>query len=296
MPIVDFIGRHAPALLLGIATFVLLVGAAVLFLARYAYRRRDAIWNGVAQTVRQVQKLPPISWISRRFPGVGKVVRQRLTTTRFLELYLAAGFLLSAGTLVFLALAEDVLETSRLVAFDHELARALQNTIPQQQLSFLRTVTVLGNGTTLSAIGVIVGLVLILKKERIVALGWAVTLIGSGILNMVLKASFHRVRPEYSSIGGWSFPSGHAMGSFVTYGMLAFLAAVYLPRRAAQMIAILLLLLVLLIGVSRLYLGVHYFSDVLAGYCAAVVWLAVCISAVQAARHRDRKASGATSS
>ncbi len=149
----------------------------------------------------------------------------------------------------------------------------------------------MGNGTTLTIIGVMVALLLLLRRERTLALGWIITLFGSGILNLVLKASFHRVRPEYATIGGWSFPSGHAMGSFVAYGMVAYLAAVFLPRRPAQLVAGLLLLLVLLIGFSRIYLGVHYFSDVVAGYSAAVVWLAVCISGLEVARLRGRRAA-----
>ncbi|MEO8295124.1 MAG: phosphatase PAP2 family protein [Gemmatimonadota bacterium] len=290
MPLVNFIGRHAPALLFGLLIFALLLGSAIMFLARFAWLRRDTIWNGVSHVITWIQKRPPLRWLEHRFPRLsGTFTRKRLTTTGFLELYLVTGLVLSAALLLFLALAEDVLEVSRLVAFDHELATALQNTVTQQQLAFLRSMTLLGSGMVLSGIGVAVAVALLLFHKRIVAIGWLVTLMGSGVLNMVLKASFHRVRPEYSTIGGWSFPSGHAMGSLVTYGMLAYLAARFLPRRPAQMVAIMLLLLVLLIGISRIYLGVHYFSDVVAGYSAAIVWLAVCISAIQVAEHREKK-------
>lgn len=290
MPIIDLISRHALVFLLGIVLLVLLVAAATLFLARLAWRSRDAIWAQVAQVVRWIGRFPPVRWARNRFPRMAAATSfRRLTATGFLELYLAGGLLLSAGLLLFLSLGEDILEKSGLVAFDTQLAAALQNTIAQRQLSFLTPITILGNGTTLTIIGVIVALLLLLRRERTLALGWIITLLGSGILNMVLKASFHRVRPEYSTIGGWSFPSGHAMGSFVAYGMVAYLAAVFLPRRPAQLVAGLLLLLVLLIGFSRIYLGVHYFSDVVAGYSAAVVWLAVCISGTEVARLRGRK-------
>ena len=77
---------------------------------------------------------------------------------------------------------------------------------------------------------------------------------------------------------GWSFPSGHAMGSFVTYGFLAYLLTrvprVDVPRRTAVAV---LAVLVLLIGFSRIYLGAHYLSDVIGGYAAAAVWLTFCI-------------------
>lgn len=290
MPLVDLIGRHALEFLIGIITFVLLLAAAIVFLARLAYRIREDIWGQVSRVVNWVARLPPVRWFTKRFPRLaGLLSLRRLTATGFLELYLAAGLLLSVGTLLFLSLGEDILEKSGLVAFDLQLSAALQNTITQHQLRFLTPITLLGNGTTLGFIGVVVGVALLLTRYRTLALGWGFTLVGAGVLNVVLKASFHRVRPEYAKIGGWSFPSGHAMGSFVAYGMLAYLGAVFLPRLAAQLVAIGLLLLVLLIGFSRIYLGVHYFSDVIAGYSAAVVWLAVCISGIEVARLRGRK-------
>ncbi len=77
---------------------------------------------------------------------------------------------------------------------------------------------------------------------------------------------------------GWSFSSGHAMGSFVTYGFLAYLLTRVLranfPRRIAVAV---LVVLVLLIGFSRIYLGAHYLSDVIGGYAVAAVWLTFCI-------------------
>ena len=87
---------------------------------------------------------------------------------------------------------------------------------------------------------------------------------------------------------GWSFPSGHAMGSLVAYGMLAYLLLreTHLGRHQRMLVIISAALLVLLIGLSRLYLGVHYFSDVIGGYAAGVVWLAACISGLEIVRRR----------
>ncbi|MEO8199584.1 MAG: phosphatase PAP2 family protein [Gemmatimonadota bacterium] len=287
MPIVDLISRHALEFLIGIVTLALLCAAAVLFLAQLAWKGREQIWACVAGTVGWIKHVPPVRWFAGKFPRIaGALSLQRLTATGFLELYLAAGLLLSAGTLLFLSLGEDILEKSGLVAFDLQLATALQNTITQKQLAFLIPITRLGNGATLTVLGLVVGTLLLVRKQRTLAIGWLLTLFGAGVLNVVLKASFHRVRPEYATIGGWSFPSGHAMGSFVAYGMLAYLGAIFLPRRPAQIMAGVLFLLVLLIGFSRLYLGVHYFSDVVAGYSAAVVWLAVCVSGTEVARLR----------
>ena len=92
--------------------------------------------------------------------------------------------------------------------------------------------------------------------------GWAAALIGTALLNTTLKAVVQRLRPQlpepWITETGWSFPSGHAMGSLVAYGFLAYLltqmSPAEFPRRTAVMV---LATLVLLIGFSRIYLGVH---------------------------------------
>jgi undecaprenyl-diphosphatase len=125
--------------------------------------------------------------------------------------------------------------------------------------------------------------------------GWLAAFAGAGLLDSMLKLAIRRPRPAgaqaflHISILGYShsysFPSGHALGSLVGYGMLAYLlVSHYESRRARTAIVVLASVCVLAIGVSRLYLGVHYFSDVVGGYAAGVVWLAVVISGVEIAR------------
>jgi undecaprenyl-diphosphatase len=102
-------------------------------------------------------------------------------------------------------------------------------------------------------------------------------MLGAAALDAALKFAFHRPRPVPffgSTPSSYSFPSGHALGSFCFYGMLAAILAKHARGRTAKfcvwMIAV---FLVGMIGFSRIYLGVHYPSDVIAGYCAAVVWV-----------------------
>ena len=99
---------------------------------------------------------------------------------------------------------------------------------------------------------------------------------------MTLKQVFRRLRPQLSepwvTEPGWSFPSGHAMGSLVAYGFLAYLLTRITPDHFPRRTAIALLAgLVLLIGFSRIYLGAHFLSDVIGGYAGAAVWLTFCI-------------------
>ncbi|MFN2572081.1 MAG: phosphatase PAP2 family protein, partial [Gemmatimonadales bacterium] len=88
----------------------------------------------------------------------------------------------------------------------------------------------------------------------------------------------------------WSFPSGHAMGSLVGYGMLAYVLVLFGPRtprfRAVTITGT--AVLITAIGASRLYLGVHYFSDVMGGYAAGLLWLSACVCGVEIARRSWR--------
>lgn len=112
------------------------------------------------------------------------------------------------------------------------------------------------------------------KREAVI---FFITNIGELIFNISLKAVYQRTRPEplfeYALPDSYSFPSGHALGSFCFFGILAWiLAANVKTYRSKGAIYYSAVLLILLIGLSRIYLGVHYPSDVLAGYLAATVW------------------------
>jgi undecaprenyl-diphosphatase len=117
---------------------------------------------------------------------------------------------------------------------------------------------------------------------------------GSVVLDTSLKLLFHRVRPEpfFGPLPhSYSFPSGHALSSFCFYGILAGLLDTRIRSLAVRIsIWIVAALLVLAIGVSRIYLGVHYPTDVIAGYVAAAVWVSTLIYAdrMRSARHYSR--------
>jgi undecaprenyl-diphosphatase len=102
-------------------------------------------------------------------------------------------------------------------------------------------------------------------------------MVGVAALDVALKLAFHRPRPVAffgAAPSTYSFPSGHALGSFCFYGMLAAIVSARVRRQDAKFFVwMAAVLLVGMIGFSRIYLGVHYPSDVIAGYCAAVVWV-----------------------
>ncbi|MCA1246413.1 phosphatase PAP2 family protein [Massilia sp. MS-15] len=108
---------------------------------------------------------------------------------------------------------------------------------------------------------------------------------GGQLLNALLKQMFARVRPQFAEplleLATYSFPSGHALGATVLYGVLACYAARQARSRAGRVLPfVLALAMVATVSFSRMYLGVHYLSDVVAGLAEGCAWLALCLSGV----------------
>jgi undecaprenyl-diphosphatase len=154
-------------------------------------------------------------------------------------------------------------------------------------------VTALGSVETIVLIGVVVAGVLARRRQWLYLGTWITAVGGSAALNQLLKQLFARPRPYFEHPllleTSYSFPSGHAMDSFVVYGMLAYFAVLALESWHARTAVVFgAALLVLLIGFSRMYLGVHYFSDVVAGYAAGGVWLSTLVTGAETIRRRKR--------
>jgi len=121
----------------------------------------------------------------------------------------------------------------------------------------------------------------------------AVTCGGGVLLNAVLRETFRRAHPVDATVfvnaaQSWSFPSGHAMNALVCYGIFAYLAIAALHGSSARSwTGVAAVALIGLVGFTRVYLGVHFLSDVVTGYAAGAVWLAVCIVAYQFVRARQ---------
>lgn len=145
-------------------------------------------------------------------------------------------------------------------------------------------------GATLTLVGVLAVGVLWLLLRRLPRLAGLVILTGAGglILNPVVKELVARLRPVVETpvyrTDGWSFPSGHAMSSLVCYGILLLVFAPVLHTRARRVVSGCAVLLVAAVGLSRIALGVHYLTDVLAGWLLGSLWLA----AITVAFHRWR--------
>lgn len=126
--------------------------------------------------------------------------------------------------------------------------------------------------------------ILMLWRKRLESLLLTSCLFGSWLSMIYLKSFFGRARPPGEQLlptGGLSFPSGHAMLSMAFYGFIAYLIIIGSKSRKGKLLAILLYFLIFLIGLSRVYLNVHYASDVLAGFLFGGLFLLIFIKALK---------------
>ena len=188
------------------------------------------------------------------------------------------GLASAAGALFLFAwLAEEVLEGDT-QSFD-ETARTFVHGFAGWGLTaFMNFVTILGSTLFLSVVFICIFIIFIRIDWKRAAVLLTVTMVGAIILNFVLKVSFARARPipffDTPLPDSYSFPSGHALYAACFYGVLAWLIAARIRDRSLKiLIWVFAVMIALLIGLSRIYLGVHYPSDVIAGYAAAIVWV-----------------------
>ena len=150
-------------------------------------------------------------------------------------------------------------------------------------------ITSLGTGTVVGMIVFVAGMFLWLNQHKHSAILLIAATLGGMVLDNLLKIGFNRPRPKIFEWGTYavssSFPSGHAMSSVIVYGTVAYLAARLQQNVASRILTMTFAaLMILAICTSRLYLGVHYPSDVLAGVVIGLAWAAFCMAVLEAAQ------------
>ena len=275
---------------LGRATLLLAVLVAVALAFYLAYRwvashRALLVEKGIAALT-----YPLVARLRERYDRQLRWLLRRLTPGQYLGLHLTLGLLAAAGCLwLFGGVAEDILTGDPLVRFDHALATYLHASATPPLTAFFLAVTAFGSLEVIAPLGLLVAGFLGWRRRWLLLGTWLVGLTGSVILDQLLKQLFARPRPVFERPlileTSYSFPSGHAMVSLVAYGVLAYFAMLALGTWRARVAVVLgTALLVLLIGFSRLYLGVHYFSDVVAGFAAGGVWLSALVIGTETLR------------
>ncbi len=199
---------------------------------------------------------------------------------------------------LFGGLAEDLLTNDPIVRVDRYVATTLHGFATPVTTTVFLVITALGSLETVALLGLAVAAYYGRKRRWLHVRVWLAALIGGFALNQLLKAFFARPRPVFEDPlvleSTYSFPSGHAMESMALYGMLAYFAVrASSTWRARTAVVFGAAILVLLIGFSRMYLGVHYLSDVAAGYAAGGAWLSACITGMEVVLGRRNKIEGA---
>jgi len=223
--------------------------------------------------------------------GIGGVAKNFYAT--FGIFLLAGGLIAVLGTYLFAKFAGHVRSGST-QAFDNAVLQWIAQFRTPTLDAVMLEITFLGTGTVVMMIVTISGMFLWLTKHKYSALLLLIATLGGILLNNLLKAGFGRPRPQLvewgTNVVSWSFPSGHAMSAAVAYGTVAYLAARLQERHLQRVVTLMCAaILIVLIGFSRLYLGVHYPSDVIAGVIIGLAWAGFCMATLEAIQLYARK-------
>ena len=187
-------------------------------------------------------------------------------------------FILFAGAIIlFTYIMHGVLWTEEVKSDRQIFSFLAANMISPATTEFMKAVTYFASATFLKIAYAAVITIYLFRKDWKRAVEIGIIGLGGFLVNYLMKNSFHRPRPDnplIDKLHNFSFPSGHATSAFIFYGLLAYIIwKIEIPRAYRIIAAFILISFALLIGFSRVYLRVHYPSDVMAGFCIGFAWL-----------------------
>ena len=203
-----------------------------------------------------------------------------------------ASIVFSTAVFLFLIIAVLVALSPAVTAIDGSVATWLHARATPYVTGVMVAISFLGAPTTLTIVTVAGSLLLLCRRRYAEAALLLIVVLGGNFLNFCLKHLFQRGRPAFDdplfSLPTYSFPSGHAMASTVFYGLLAIYVSVSARQRYAAHVAIgAAVLMVALVSLSRVYLGLHYPSDVMGGITEGIAWLALSLIVLHHLRRRE---------
>lgn len=197
------------------------------------------------------------------------------------------------AVIVFLAVAKYVFWDQK-AEFDQHAFLFFESFINEDNNNLMAFFTIFGNYQFLvTANLLVIFYFLFIRKHKWYSIKIPAVALGSVSIMFLLKLWFSRPRPLTPLLGpamGYSFPSGHAMSSVTFFGLLIYFIwkKPGLNVRFRYVLIILLVLLICIIGISRIYLRVHYASDVIAGFCVGVIWLVVSLNLLDRLERRNK--------
>ncbi len=219
-------------------------------------------------------------------------IKKRLSPEGYLGIHLTIGLVLSVVCVwLFGKITEDVVSNKFLTFIDQWVLDHTLYFRTETLSKMMIFVTHFGEWVTIAIASTIIISLLLTKKLYAVIIGYIIAVAGGGGLDYILKQAVQRTRPISNStlvmVKGFSFPSGHAMLSMVFYGMVSYFIIRQIKQWKFRMLVVIIMgFIIFLIGFSRIYLQVHYFSDVIAGFIGGLFWLTVCVTGLEIYRKR----------
>lgn len=240
--------------------------------------------------------LHPTKWPTR----AKRVWSNRVNADTYVGLHLTVSFVVAAAALwLTSALVNAVLNNETIVRWDIAAAAWIHPRVTPAGWKFNLWMSEVGSPTSMGVLAVIGGLELLRRRQGTLLVTWIAAFAGGGALEKILKTVVHRSRPVFNVTAAeeqsLSFPSGHAMMCLLGVAMLVYVLTVPGQAKGASRRGLVAAagLFVLLEGISRVYLGAHYPSDVIGGYAAAAGWVATCVGTHGIVKHRQNRRSAA---
>lgn len=279
-----WLGRGS-AVLGGMMVFVLLL----VWLWRWAVRHEAFIRQSGSHFLQR----PRVHALRLRFAPQLAFIQARLSPRSYLGLELTAGALVLIGaSWLFGGIAEDVVHGDPLTLVDVQVAQWFHEHATAPLTQVMLAITHLHDPVRVIIAAAIIAACLAYKRNGYWLICLGLTLPFGMLLNVLMKYSFHRIRPSFDNpllvVSSYSFPSGHVAGATLFYGLMAAMLVARIEAwRWRMMIVLTAFAMVILVALTRMYLGVHYLSDVLAAFAEGIAWLALCLTGMNTFwRHR----------
>jgi membrane-associated phospholipid phosphatase len=232
--------------------------------------------------------------LEQHTPPLWRRLITRLDPRAYLTLHVVIGMVACLLTAwLFAVLLNAVREHDVLVTRDQAVANWFHGNGTAFGDRVFVIISMIGSPVSMAVLFAIAVLYLWRVKQRSLLVAWVLSYIGGTLLDGIMKDVVRRPRPEFAAkflhYDSWSFPSGHSMGSLIGFAMLAYTIIRVWKIESIRVkvgIWIAATVMIALVGYSRIYLGVHYLSDVIAGYTLGVLWLAVCFTGLQLVSRR----------
>lgn len=227
----------------------------------------------------------------KKYPTIFNFLEKRFSFANPYGFYFSIGIILSAIALFyFFVLIQDVIVKDPFVEADIRIMNLVAALRSMAVVKIFLLFTYLGNWQFIISLGAIIAIALVLLKEKRKLAFLIIGFVGGELLSVVFKLLMHRARPDIGfslvSQSGYAFPSGHAAMSLIFYGMICYgFLKVFKKQWLKLSLVILAVTLIFFISFSRIYLGVHWVSDILAGWAIGIAFLILLITFF---KHQER--------